>query len=303
MGEVRLQDAAVEYAADGAAARVDHAGPAAVRSLAHGTATANSTSGIMAQCDATATWGGAELAAMAAAWDAEAIDRCIIQAHYAQYGYIDEDELGWLHIPDDWPRACAPAHTQEKVPNGDAAMHAVAGAKQSGCVHAPTNAGLMQAPTPSLVGRPGLCGTSAYGGPSAAHTPTELYSDVEEGDAAHHAARGGGCELAYGAEMERRPTDSLGGAPEMDGPWPHGSTAHGGAETRTGNVEDMPNAYAAATNAAVDTSGVALDGSSISGAPSRVGNGTALHPDALCSSAAFWACLGDPSDALAWGGA
>ena len=161
MGEVGLQGDAVEYAADGEAARAEHAGPAAVQRLAHEAATANSTSGIMAQCDATATWGGAELAAMAAAWDAEAIDRCIIQAHYAQYGYMYEDELGWLHIPDDWPRACAPAHTQEKETNGDAAMHTVAGAKQSERVPAPTNAGLMQAPTPSLVGRPGLCGTSA----------------------------------------------------------------------------------------------------------------------------------------------
>ena len=33
------------------------------------------------------------LAAMAAEWDAEAIDRCIIQAHYAQVGYAHGEEL------------------------------------------------------------------------------------------------------------------------------------------------------------------------------------------------------------------
>ena len=48
-------------------------------------------------------WQSAELAAMAAAWDTNAIERCVMQAHYAQHGYIDEEELGWLHIPEDWP--------------------------------------------------------------------------------------------------------------------------------------------------------------------------------------------------------
>ena len=65
------------------------------------------------QTDALGAWDGAELAAMAAAWDAAAIDRCIIQAHFAQRGYIDDEEIGWLHIPEDWMQLDAPNQIQE----------------------------------------------------------------------------------------------------------------------------------------------------------------------------------------------
>ena len=51
--------------------------------------------------EAGAVWDGAELAAMTAAWDDAAIDRCIIQAHYAQAGYAQGEELAWLYIPED----------------------------------------------------------------------------------------------------------------------------------------------------------------------------------------------------------
>ena len=50
-------------------------------------------------------WQGAELAAMAAGWGNNEIDRCSIQAHYKQFGYTNDEEMEWLHIPEGWPNA------------------------------------------------------------------------------------------------------------------------------------------------------------------------------------------------------
>ena len=50
-------------------------------------------------------WQGAELAAMAAGWGNNEIDRCIIQAHHKHVGYTNDEEMEWLHIPEGWPNA------------------------------------------------------------------------------------------------------------------------------------------------------------------------------------------------------
>ena len=86
-------------------------------------------------------WPSAELAAMAAAGDTNAIKRCIIQAHYAQHGYIDEEELGWLHIPEDWPRMNSmemgdgnlAAHTPTEVLSDEESASAVTTGSAAAC--------------------------------------------------------------------------------------------------------------------------------------------------------------------------
>ena len=335
--------------AHGAAAQWNSAMPAAMQCSSHRTAATRAGSDTMGPGDTTATWDGAELAALAAAWDAAAIDRCIIQAHDAQYGYGDEEELGWLRIPEDWPRACAPTYMQVETASGDAAVQTETRDTRAARTAPPTEAALMQTYAPTLMAAaapsppdaapmhapavtsmewPGSDAQSAYEGHAAAHTPTELYSDVEQrGGGLGNAGRSGGCELMHHAEEEVkvRPTELYS---DMEQAEESGNAVRGGGCVLTYNaeenvkvrqalagamrdgpaageqdVESVPYARVATANAAAANSGMALDGDCVSGAPSRTGGGAAQHPDVLSSNAALWAYLGDPSDALAWGGA
>ena len=113
---------------------------------------------------------------MAAAWDATAIDRCIIQAHYAQAGCVQEDEMAWLLIPADWPQdevqqlsALYPDGTPRPIADGT-------GATTGKITAAPANAY-------------DLDGAES---PRNAHTPTELYTDAEESEGIPYSKEGDG---------------------------------------------------------------------------------------------------------------
>ena len=49
---------------------------------------------------------------MAAGWNQVYIERFLIQAHYGASGYVNGDELEWLHVHGDWPEQ------QDAMPNG-----------------------------------------------------------------------------------------------------------------------------------------------------------------------------------------
>ena len=68
-------------------------------------------------------------------------------------------------------------------------------------------------------------------------------------------------------------------------------------------VEEAMDASAATTNVGAANSDLAPGGRMYGGAPSHLGNGSVQHPNAVCFNAAIWALLGDPAEALAWGGA
>ena len=68
-------------------------------------------------------------------------------------------------------------------------------------------------------------------------------------------------------------------------------------------MEEARDASAATTNVGAANSDVAPGGSMYGGAPSHLGHGSVQHPNAVCFNAAIWALLGDPAEALAWGGA
>ena len=88
-----------------------------------------------------------------------------------------------------------------------------------------------------------------------------------------------------------------------DAVWQHGSKEHGGSTPAKRGVEEIAEAITVTSNAAAENFGMTMQCSSIGGAPGRMGDGVAQHPDAICFNAAIWASLGDPSEALAWGGA
>ena len=67
-------------------------------------------------------------------------------------------------------------------------------------------------------------------------------------------------------------------------------------------VESAVDAYDATANADATNSEVAECRGRGSGAASHQGGGSVLHPDVIPFSAALWACVGDPNDALAMGG-
>ena len=39
---------------------------------------------------------------MASAWRQQEIERCLIQAQYRNFGFCDDEEISWLHIPREW---------------------------------------------------------------------------------------------------------------------------------------------------------------------------------------------------------
>ena len=67
-------------------------------------------------------------------------------------------------------------------------------------------------------------------------------------------------------------------------------------------VESAVDAYEVTANAGASDSEFAECRGMVSGAPSHQGGGSAQHPDAIPFTAALWACVGDPNDALAMGG-
>ena len=75
-----------------------------------------------------------------------------------------------------------------------------------------------------------------------------------------------------------------------------------GQEVKATVVETVMNARRATANAVASNLELAVDRGNFSGAPGHTGSGAVQHPDAVTLSAAAWACLGDPHDALAMGG-
>ena len=116
---------------------------------------------------------GAELAAIAAGWNDAEIERCIIQAHYAHAGYEACEEISWLHVPDDWPQGTVLPLLGVNV----AAGPVVAGAAD-GDAAAVDNEVCQTAPAIGASPR----GQRGQWCPGGAHTPTEHYTDAEDGD-------------------------------------------------------------------------------------------------------------------------
>ena len=90
-----------------------------------------------------AAWSGAELAAMTAEWDDADIDRCIIQAHYAQVGYAQGEELAWLYIPEDWPQGKVHQIHGMRMDSGPMAMQQEGGEAAAGHIEVCTTAPAM----------------------------------------------------------------------------------------------------------------------------------------------------------------
>jgi len=127
-------------------------------------------------------------------------------------------------------------------------------------------------------------------GSRAAYTPTELYSDAEDNDS-------GGMQATASLRLATS-TMQVG-----NGVRQHESSGHAAPSRAKEGVEELPVANAATPNADAANSVMALERRMHGGAPSRMGDGTAQHPDAICFDGAIWASLGDPAEALAWGGA
>ena len=68
-------------------------------------------------------------------------------------------------------------------------------------------------------------------------------------------------------------------------------------------MEEAGDASAATTNVDAANSDLVPRGNMHGGAPGHLGNGSVQHHNAVCFNAAIWALLGDPVEALAWGGA
>jgi hypothetical protein len=235
---------------------------------------------------------------MAAAWDAEAIDRCIIQAHYAQFGYVHEEELEWLHIPEDWPRGNAHQCQPECAAYDPVERHVAAADAQR-----------MEAHTPTPQSGSGEREPVGAGSPAEAHTPTELFTDAEDGDDDAFQAAKDGCRAEKPdageqthllCSIERGPSDAalrLRAAATKEE-----SRCEPGAKREDVEII-IENAHRATANAVASNSEVAVQSGCFSGAPGHQGGGTVQHPDMVTLNAAIWAHLGNTYDALALGGA
>ena len=65
-----------------------------------------------------------DLSVMAAGWRQVDIDRCIIQAPYGVNGYAHDDEMEWLHVPEDWPMQRNVAPNGQQLPAAEASLGA-----------------------------------------------------------------------------------------------------------------------------------------------------------------------------------
>ena len=136
--------------------------------------------------------------------------------------------------------------------------------------------------------------------PGGAHTPTELYTDAEdgEGEISPNAGDGGLGNTSPGMAVQRGPAPTNADVILSPVERPGGIEGQSsGNAVEYGESACMAPANAGAANSAVD----AGDGER-GGAPHQCNGGIVLHPDAIAYNSAFWDQLGDPYGALALGG-
>ena len=232
-----------------------------------------------------------DLAEMAAAWDVTAIDRCIIQAHYVQAGYAQEDEMAWLLIPADWPQGEV---QQLPAPCPDGAPGPMQEVK--GGIIGEIKAALESA----NAARENAHDLGGERSPRGAHTPTELYTDAEDSGGVLYSNEGdGGTGITSpGMGMQRGQAPTNVHARPRPAVW---SGANGGRGSSNA-VEYGENACMAPANAGAANLAVVAGEEERSGAPHLCNGDIVLHPGAIAFNAAIWEQLGDPYDAFALGG-